>query len=277
MTNDYIFCPSDLSGKTVVVTGAGSRGSGVGNGRAIAFALDKVGANVVLLDSDASALRATVEELSMPEESRICAVADVTDEAAVREVVRKSVERFGSIYGLVNNVGISGPPGTVTQVDSESWAVAMKINVESIMVCSKYVIPEMREHGSIVNLGSVAGMVGGHHSVLYPTSKGAVINMTRAMAAHHGRSGIRVNCVSPGLVYTPMVSSRGMSESMRNTRKARSLLGTEGTAWDVANAAMFLLSSAAKWITGVNLPVDAGATAGDGSLPVPSNDSNLTP
>lgn len=274
MTDDYILCPQDLNGKTVVVTGAGSRGEGIGNGRAIALALDRAGAHLVLLDSDAAALRGTAETLSMPEDSRICAVVDVTDEEAVRAVVENCVDYFSSIDGLVNNVGISGPPGTVTEVDSDSWASAMKVNVESTMVCSKYVIPAMGTQGSIVNLGSVAGMVGGHHSILYPTSKGAVINMTRAMAAHHGRSGIRVNCVSPGLVYTPMVSSRGMSESMRKARKSRSLLGTEGTAWDVANAAMFLLSSAAKWITGVNLPVDAGATAGDGCLPVPNNDSN---
>jgi NAD(P)-dependent dehydrogenase (short-subunit alcohol dehydrogenase family) len=120
--------------------------------------------------------------------------------------------------------------------------------------------------GSSINIASVAGLAGGHPTLLYPTSKGAVANMTRAMAAHHGSDGIRVNCVAPGMVYTPMVYSRGMSAEMRAARRERSLLKTEGTGWDVGNAVLYLAGDEARW--GV-LPVYAGATAGAGRLPVP--------
>jgi len=128
---------------------------------------------------------------------------------------------------------------------------------------AKYAIPEMRRQGagSIVNIASVAGLIGGTPSLLYPTSKGAVVNMTRAMATHHGQEGIRVNCVAPGMVYTPMVAGR-MTPEVREQRRQRSLLQTEGSGWDVGQAVVYLASDEARWVTGVILPVDAGATAG---------------
>lgn len=126
---------------------------------------------------------------------------------------------------------------------------------------------------AIVNIASVAGLVGGHPSLLYPTSKGAVVNMTRAMAAQHGAEGIRVNCIAPGMVYTPMVYSRGMTPEMRETRRMRSLLQTEGSGWDVGNAVLYLVGDESRWVTGVILPVDAGATAGAGRLPIPKSDA----
>src|SRR3546814_8460561 len=107
-----------------------------------------------------------------------------------------------------------------------------------MMLMARHCIPAMREQGrgAIVNVASVAGLIGGHPSLLYPTSKGAVVNMTRAMAAHHGEEGIRVNCVAPGMVYTPMVYARGMSDEKREIRRKRSLLCTEGSGWDVGHA-----------------------------------------
>jgi len=127
----------------------------------------------------------------------------------------------------------------------------MRVNVASVMLMSKHAIPAMGAagRGAIVNLGSVAGLVGGHPSLLYPTSKGAVVQMTRAMAAHHGAEGIRVNCVCPGMVHTPMVYARGMTPEVREARRRRSLLQTEGTAWDVAHAVLYLLSDEARWVT----------------------------
>jgi len=115
--------------------------------------------------------------------------------------------------------------------------------------------------GAIVNISSVSGLLGGHPSLLYPTSKTAVIGLTRAMAAHHALQGVRVNCIAPGTIYTPMVASRGMTPELRDARRTGTLLQVEGTAWDVAQAAVFLASDAARWITGIVLPVDAGATA----------------
>jgi len=118
----------------------------------------------------------------------------------------------------------------------------------------------------------VAGLKGGHPSLLYPTSKGAVVNLTRAMAAHHGREGIRINCITPGTVYTPMVYSRGMTSEMREARKSRTLLGTEGTGWDIGYGALYLASDESRWVTGVILPIDGGAMAGSSESPVPPSE-----
>jgi NAD(P)-dependent dehydrogenase (short-subunit alcohol dehydrogenase family) len=178
---------------------------------------------------------------------------------------------------LVNNVGVGGPEGTAVEVDIESWDKAMRINVASMMLMAKYAIPEMVKAGAgaIVNIASVAGLRGGTASLLYPTSKGAVVNMTRAMASQHGPQGIRVNCVAPGMVYTPMVAGR-MTPEMREVRRKRSLLQTEGTGWDVGHAVAFLASDQARWVTGVVLPVDAGATAGQVSIQTLAADASGT-
>lgn len=188
--------------------------------------------------------------------------------------VATTVATWGRLDGLVNNVGVGGPSGNAVEVDIDAWDRALRINVTSMMLMAKYAIPEMRAlgAGAIVNIASVAGLRSGHPSLLYPTSKGAVVQLTRAMAAHHGREGIRVNCIAPGMVYTPMVYTRGMTEEQRDVRRRRSLLQTEGTGWDVGHAVVYLLSDAARWVTGVILPVDAGWTAGDSQSPSPSGD-----
>lgn len=179
------------------------------------------------------------------------------------------VAAFGGVYGLVNNVGIGGPPGTALDVDPDGWDLGMQVNVKSMMLTAKSCLPHMiaASSGSIVNMSSVAGLKGGIPHLLYPTSKAAIIGLTRAMAAHHGADGIRVNCIAPGMVYTPMVASLGMTSETREARQRQSLLGTEGTGWDVGAAVRFLLSDEARWITGVTLPVDAGASAGSRSYP----------
>jgi NAD(P)-dependent dehydrogenase (short-subunit alcohol dehydrogenase family) len=176
---------------------------------------------------------------------------------------------WGRLDILVNNVGIGGPPGTAVDVDIEAWDHAMRVNVTSMVLMAKHAIPEMARSGggAIVNLASVAGLMGGSPSLLYPTSKGAVVNMTRAMAAHHAADRIRVNAVAPGMVYTPMVYAGGMTDDLREARRNRSLLKTEGEGWDVGNAVLYLVSDEARWVTGVILPVDAGATAGYADYP----------
>ncbi len=260
-----------LDGKVAIVTGAGSRADGIGNGRATAVLLARHGARVALVDAMKSWAEATARMSAAEQGEAAVVAADVTDPAACAAAVRAAVSRWGRLDILVNNVGIGGPPGTAVEVDPEAWDQAMRVNVTSMMLMAKYAIPEMRKAGggSIINIASVAGIAGGHPSLLYPTSKGAVVNMTRAMASHHGAEGIRVNCVAPGMVYTPMVYSRGMTPEIREARRERSLLKTEGTGWDIGNAVLFLASDEARWVTGVVLPVDAGATAGFGRLPVP--------
>ncbi|KAG9196007.1 hypothetical protein G6011_01128 [Alternaria panax] len=183
--------------------------------------------------------------------------------------VAKALEEFGKLDILVDNVGIGGTPGTAVDVDMEAWAKGLEINVSSMVQMAKYCIPAMQQNhgemkGRIFNIGSVAGLKGGTPHLLYPTSKGAVVNMTTAMAAHHVPDGIRVNCVCPGMLYTPMMYSGGMSEEAREARKKRSLLGTEGNGWDAVCAVTYLASDHARWITGAILPVDAGATAAVG-------------
>ncbi|KAH8682085.1 2-(S)-hydroxypropyl-CoM dehydrogenase [Xylariales sp. PMI_506] len=260
-----------LQGRVAIVTGAGCAGEGIGNGRAISILLADDGCDVVCVDMNLEWAEQTAKMVNA-KSGRGTAIAmkgDVTAAADCEGAVRLALERFGRLDILVNNVGISGASGTAVDVDMEQWASSLNINVSSMVLMAKYAVPAMARNegelkGSIVNMGSVAGLKGGTPHLLYPTSKGAVVNMTRAMAAHHAADGIRVNCVCPGMLYTPMMYSKGMSEEARAARKARSLLGTEGNGWDCACAVVFLCSDHARWITGAIIPVDAGTTAAVG-------------
>jgi NAD(P)-dependent dehydrogenase (short-subunit alcohol dehydrogenase family) len=261
-----------MTGRVAIVTGAGSRApGGIGNGRATSVLLAREGARVALLDSVREWAEETLEMVEREGGEAVVIEADVTDAGSCQVAVEDAVRRWGRLDVLVNNVGIAGPPGTAVDVDLEEWDRAMRVNLTSMVLMARYAIPRMRSAGggAIVNLGSVAGLAGGHANLLYATSKGAVVQLTRAMAAHHGGEGIRVNCVCPGMVYTPMVYAGGMSEEIRERRRLRSLLQTEGTGWDVANAVLYLASDAARWVTGTILTVDAGATAGMGGQSVP--------
>ena len=256
---------AELEGKVAVVTGAGSRpGEGVGNGRAAAILLARAGARVVLADTQAEwaeDTRRMIAEEGAGEGA--VAVGDVTRPEDCRRIVETATETFGRLDVLVNNVGVSGPRGTAEDVDLEAWNAGLRVNVTSMMLMAKYAVPAMRATGggAIVNIASVAGLRGGHPALLYPTSKGAVVNMTRAMAVHHAKDGIRVNCVCPGMVYTPMVQAKGMTPEMREARRRRSILQVEGSGWDVGAAVAFLCGGKSRWMTGAIVPVDAGATA----------------
>ncbi|WPO39863.1 SDR family oxidoreductase [Tardiphaga sp. 42S5] len=263
-----------LKGKVAIVTGAGSRGEGIGNGRAAAVLLARHGARVALVDTDADAAEETARLIAAEGGVTQIYDGDVSDRASCEAIVERTVEGFGRLDILVNNVGLTGPRGDAIEVDDLAWDSAMRVNVASMMLMAKYAIPEMMKSGggSIVNLASIAGLRGGHPSLLYPTSKSAVIGLTRAMAAHHGRAGIRVNCIAPGTVYTPMVASRGMSDEMRKARAAGTLLGTEGTGWDIGYGVLFLASDEARWITGITLAIDGGASVGQTGSPVPPSE-----
>jgi len=257
-----------LDGKVAIVTGAGSRPAGpdgpiIGNGRATAIMLAREGAKVVLVDERRDWAEWTLDLIERDGGDAILVETDVADAASCQNAVERALAQYGGVDILINNVGVTGPPGDATQVDPEAFDRAMRVNVTSMVLMAKYAIPPMIERGggAIVNLSSVSGLLGGHPSLLYPTSKTAVIGLTRSMAAHHALQGIRVNCICPGTVYTPMVASRGMTPELREARRMGTLLQVEGTPWDVAQAAAFLVSDAARWITGIALPVDAGATA----------------
>ena len=259
-----------LAPKVAIVTGAGSRAEGIGNGRTAAILLARAGARVVLVDANRDWATRT-EEMIAAEGGQSCVVqADVTRLENCRRIVDSACERYGRVDILVNNVGIGGAKGTAVEVELDEWNYGLLVNVTSMMLMAKFAIPEMRKQkgGAIVNIASVAGLKGGTPSLLYPTSKGAVVNMTRAMAANHGKEGIRVNCVCPGMAYTPMMYADGMSEELREARRKRSVLQTEGTGWDTGAAVLYLASDNARWVTGVILPVDAGATAATPSVTV---------
>jgi NAD(P)-dependent dehydrogenase (short-subunit alcohol dehydrogenase family) len=260
-----------LRGKVAVVTGAGSREDGIGNGRAAAILLARLGAKVALLDDQIAWAERTHAMIAAESGESFVVRCDVSRAADCEAAVARTVERWGRLDVLVNNVGVTGPPGTAVDVDLEAWDLGLRVNLTSMMYMARFAIPRMRGQGAgaIVNIASVAGLVGGHHALLYPTTKGAVVALTKAMAAQHGAEGIRVNCIAPGMVYTPMVYTRGMTPEMREARRTRSLLQTEGTGWDVGHAVVYLASDEARWLTGVVLPVDAGATAGMGGLAVP--------
>ncbi|EMC99257.1 hypothetical protein BAUCODRAFT_146222 [Baudoinia panamericana UAMH 10762] len=260
----------DLHGEVALVTGAGSRMSGeVGNGRATAIVLARQGAKIALVDYNIEWAEETKRMIDAEGGVSEVIQADVTDEESCRNAVAKTVALWGALNILVNIVGVGGAMGDATKVDMDAWDRDIRINLTSMVLMARHAIPEMRKqgYGRIVNLSSVSGLLGGNPSLLYPTTKGAIIQMTRAMAAQHGPEGINVNCVAPGMVYTPMVRGRGMTEELRQARINQNLLKQEGTAWDVGYAILFLCTKEARWITGVILPVDAGTTAGKADRP----------
>lgn len=249
-----------LEGKVAIVSGAGSSGPGIGNGKATAILFAREGAGVLLVDREAD--RAEETQKIIQEEGGESAVfeADVTDEEQAKKAVEAAVESYGRLDILHNNVGI-GTRGSVLDVVEEDWDRVMAVNLKSMVFCSKYAIPRMLETGggSIINVSSVAGMRG-HGLVAYSASKGGVIAMTRTMAVQHAKDNIRVNCIAPGPVYTPMVAG-DMTEELRELRRTSVPLMIEGEAWDVAWAAVYLASDESRWVTGVLLPVDGGLTA----------------
>lgn len=267
-----------MEGRVAVVTGAGAVGEGIGNGRAAAIRLAAAGAKVALLDVNDSAA-ATQKMIATRNGESVAFVCDVTDDLEVESVVSKIQERWGRIDVLFNNVGIAGPSGTVIDVDLEGWKRCLDVNLTSMLVASRHVIPIMAREGggSVINMSSLAGLRGGHPGISYATTKGAVVNFTRAMAAHHGSQGVRVNVIAPGLVYTPMVATKpGADDEFRATRASLNLLGTEGTAWDVAEAVVWLASDASRWVTGVVLPVDAGASSHSAAIAVSITDDGAS-
>lgn len=196
-----------LKERVAIVTGAGSAGDGIGNGRAISIMLADEGCNVICVDRERSWAERTCEMAnSKPGRGKAIAVqGDVTRAKDCMAVIQLAQNTFGRLDILVNNVGIMGARGTAIEVDMEQWAKGLEINVSSMVIMAKYAIPAMLQNqeteikGVIINMGSVAGLRGGTPDLLYPTSKGAVVNMTRAMAANHAKDGIRVNCICPGV------------------------------------------------------------------------------
>jgi NAD(P)-dependent dehydrogenase (short-subunit alcohol dehydrogenase family) len=250
-----------LTGKVAIVTGAASVGPGVGNGKAAAILFAREGAAVLLVnrsEEHVEALRAEIEGEGGT--SSVCC-ADVTREADVERMVATAVERYEKIDVLYNNVGMGGP-GTVVSVSEELWDKAMTVNLKSVMWCCKYTIPRMIDAGggSIINVSTLAAIQGFRRGEVgfapYTASKAGLVGLTLSMAADFAPHGIRVNCLTVGLVNTPQLAKFG--EEARERRRLSVPLQTEGTAWDVAWAAVYLASDESRWVTGAQIPVDGG-------------------
>lgn len=250
-----------LKDKVAIVTGGGAAGDGIGNGRATCLLLGAAGVRVFVVDRDLALAQRTVEMMADAGGTGTAYAADVTDENQCRAMVAAAVTQRGRLDFLVNNVGI-GSRGSVVTESLSTWQRVMQVNVESMFLTSKAAIPEMirtAQGGAIVNISSISALRP-RGLTTYSVSKGAVIALTKAMAVDHGPEGIRVNCVAPGPVYTPMVYGRGMTAEARDQRRRASVLALEGTGWDIGNAVRFLLSNHARYITGQVLVVDGGAT-----------------
>jgi NAD(P)-dependent dehydrogenase (short-subunit alcohol dehydrogenase family) len=251
-----------LQGKVAIVTGAGTRGPQAGTGQATSILFAREGAKVLLVDLNLPNAEETLRTIQAEGGEASVFQADVSQSADCQALVEAAVERYGGLHILFNNVGVTAH-GSVLDIDEAVWDRVMQINLKSMMLTSKYAIPRMIEAGggAIVNVSSVDGLRGGAwQNIPYAVSKGGVITLTTHMAVQHGRDNIRVNCIAPGMIYSTMVLDR-VTPELREARRRAAPLGTEGTAWDVAWAALFLASDEARWITGVVLPVDAGLMA----------------
>jgi NAD(P)-dependent dehydrogenase (short-subunit alcohol dehydrogenase family) len=262
----------DLKGKTAFVTGAGSVGEGWGNGKATAVLLARQGARVYALDVNKDAVEVTrglVEREGGTIAIRIC---DMTESKGVAAAVADCVRQFGAIDILVNNVGGSAP-GDPVAMSEEVWDAQLDHNLKSAFLGCKHVIPVMLERGrgAIVNLSSVAGyrMNEDRAHVAYSTAKLGIVAFSKSIAITYAKKGIRCNTVVPGLMHTPLVEHRlaktiagGDVAALIAKRNAQVPLGKMGDAWDVAHAVLFLVSDEARHITGTEIMVDGGITAG---------------
>jgi NAD(P)-dependent dehydrogenase (short-subunit alcohol dehydrogenase family) len=251
-----------LSGKVAIISGGGAVGDGIGNGRAAAILMARAGAKVLVADLDLKLAERTAEMIKAEGGTAAAHAGDVTQEAECKRLVDAAVDRWGRLDFLDNNVGI-GSRGSVVDEKPEEYRRVMQVNVETMFLLSKHAIPAMiktAKGGSIVNISSISALRP-RGLTTYTVSKAAVIGLTQAMAVDHGKDHIRVNCICPGPMYTPMVNrGNGMSEANRAQRAKASVLKIEGTGWDIGHAVRFLLSNHARYITGHVLVVDGGVT-----------------
>jgi len=253
-----------VEGKVAIVTGAGSTpGEGVGTGKAIAITLAREGAKVLLVDLYPERAEDTLRIIK--EEGGEAAIfkADCTKWRDCGNMVMKALELWGTVDILVNNLGLASF-GSAVELGEREWDRTFDINLRTVFLCSKYTLPVMiaRGSGCIVNMSSISSRRGGR-TLAYTASKAAVEAMTFDMAAAHGPQGIRVNCVMPGSITTPVASNVVKAlpdpDEVDEMRLMSSMLGVPGDAWDIANATLFLASDEARWITGITLPVEAGS------------------
>ena len=259
-----------LEGRVAVVIGAGSSGPGWGNGKASAVLMAREGAKVWAVDVNAAAADETVAIIRNEGGDALPWAADATDSAAVAGMVQACLEAYGAIDVLHINIGIVRVGGPV-ELSLEDWNQVIAVNLTSGFLTLKHVLPVMERQGrgAIVATGSIAGIrYTGVPYVAYNTTKAAMMQMVRSVAMQYADKGIRANSILPGLMDTPMIYQglqdpygSGDAQRMIEVRNKQCPTGKMGDAWDVAHAAVFLVSDEAKYITAANLVVDGGITA----------------
>jgi len=258
-----------FEGKVAIVTGAGCVGPGWGNGRATAVRFAEEGAGVLAVDRELARLNETLELAGDARESMRIVQCDVTDSKSIAAMVAEAMAAFGRIDVLVNNVGGSAPGGPV-EMDEDVFDAQVDVNLKSVFLTCKQVLPIMERQGAgaIVNVSSTSGLRWtGSAQVAYAATKAGVIQLSRVVAIEYAKKGIRVNCVVPGLLHTPMVEARlarqragGDVEALLRQRQGRIPLEFMGDGRDTAAAVLFLASDEARFITGTEIVVDGGMT-----------------
>lgn len=255
-----------LEGKVAIVTGAGTRGDGIGNGKACAILYAREGAKVLAADIDRDLAEATAALIRGEGGTCIPFAADVANAEACRAMVDACVAQFGRLDVLHNNVGITNSGGPV-EYGEDQWDRMMNVNAKSMFLTAKHALPHMERQrsGSIVNIGSING----ERAIPFPkfayaASKAAMIAMSREIAIQYAPVGIRSNVVLVGLIRSPIVEQNnvklygGELEEMWRKRDAMSPTGKQGEVWDVANASLFFASDESRYVNGTVLPVDGG-------------------
>ena len=258
-----------LQNRIAIVTGAGSVGPGWGNGRATCVRFAEEGAKIFAIDRDPDKTAETVERVTAVGGEIVTYQCDVTSNESVAAMVKACVDRFGRIDVLVNNVGGSAHGGPV-DMPEEVWDAQVDYNLKSVFLTCKHVLPimERQKSGAIVNVASTSGIrFTGAFQVGYAATKAGVIQLSRVVAVQYAAKGIRVNTVVPGQLHTPMVEARlarqragGDVKALLEQRQKRIPMGFMGDGRDTANAALFLASDEARFITGTEIVVDGGMT-----------------
>lgn len=252
-----------LQDKVTLITGAGQ---GIGRGCAEAFARE--GARVVVADRSAEQGEATARQIITAGGEAIFVAADVAEPAQVEALVARAVAHFGRLDVLVSNAGIDGRSlgdGPLHQCTIDGWDAIMAVNLRGAFLACKFAIPELlKTGGNIVTVASVLGLVGSqglYDTHAYMTSKAGVIGLTRTIAAYYAKDGLRANCLAPGLIDTRMAARTKADAALLAQIGFWQPLGPIGQVRDVADAAIFLASDEAKFITGIVLPIDGGWSA----------------
>lgn len=246
--------------KVVIVTGAGS---GIGAAAARRFAAE--GASVVLAGRTRSKLDTVAGDL--PEDRRLVQVTDVSHFEQVEALVRAAVDRFGRLDVMVNNAGVA-PEGRATEASLDDWRSVMSIDLDGVFFGARAALPHLiRSKGCIVNTASVSGLGADWKLSFYNAAKGGVVNLTRSLALDYGRDGVRVNAVCPTLTRTDLTAEMFKDEALLDKFRERIALGRTAEPDDIAGAIAFLASDDARFVTGVNLPVDGGLSASNGQPP----------